>query len=549
MPLSLMSPAMSPAPGAAVRILRPLALGLLAWVLSVAAGCASRSAPACEAAGPETVCTAQGAVKGVAENGSLAFKGIPYAQAPVGALRWQPPAAPVAWAGVRDASRFGAACPQLAGSEVIGDEDCLTLNVWKPQAAQGAPLPVMVFFTGGGNHAFSGQGAPVFGGVAYNGERLVPEGVVYVSFNYRLGALGFLAHPALDAERPEKVSGNYGSLDQIAMLRWVQQNIAAFGGDPKRVLVFGTSAGGGNICSLLAAPQARGLFQRAAMQASVPTGCELPTLAQAQEGTGRLVARQLACAEDGTAACLRGKSAAEVVRAAPGTFSVMPRLYGPNVDGLVFPEQPRAAIERRAHMAVPVIIGNSDQETMLFVNALGPLTDAAQYRAAIGKVFGEAAVARILAAYPPASYVSPRQAMVRLTTDALFTCQSRRVARLLSQSQKEPVHRYLFTHVLENDAEQKALGAVHTIEHPFFFAWQGKYRPTATDLAVQRLMIGHWSALARSGDPSAGVAQAWAAHPPADAYLQIDAVPAVKRGDGGAQCDFWDSVALPQPHL
>ncbi|HUG22199.1 MAG TPA: carboxylesterase family protein [Albitalea sp.] len=514
------------------------------------AGCASNGPGqrACAEAGPDVVCTPQGAVRGVAENGALAFKGLPFAMPPTGSLRWQPPAPPDAWQGVRDGSRFGAVCPQLAGTNVVGDEDCLTLNVWKPQTLPSAPLPVMVFFTGGGNHAFSGQGAPGFGGVSYNGERLVPEGVLYVSFNYRLGALGFLAHPALSAERAEKISGNYGSLDQIAMLRWLQQNIAAFGGDPKRILLFGTSAGGGNICALMTAPAARGLFHRAAMQASVPTGCELPTLADAEDGTGRRVEQALGCGPGATAACLRGKRAEEIVRAVPGTFGVLPRLYGPNVDGQLFPEQPLATIARGAHAHMPVIIGNSTQETMLFVNAVGPVTDEASYRTAIGKTFGADTVAPILAAYPAASYPSPKLALVQLTTDALFTCQSRRVARTLSRTQKAPVYRYLFAHALENDPEQKALGAVHTVEHPFFFPWQGKYRPNDADLNVQRTMVTHWTRFARRGD-SGSPGGEWPSAERGDAHLVIAGTPAVQSGDGGAQCDFWDTVRLPWPHL
>ena len=505
--------------------------------------------PHCKAHGDHVACTAQGAVKGVLEHNTVAFKGIPYAQAPVGALRWQAPVPPTHWTGLRDGARFGPVCPQLVGNEVVGDENCLTLNVWKPKLARHQPLPVMVFFTGGGNHALSGQGTAGFGGVQYNGERLNAEGVVHVSFNYRLGALGFLAHPVLSAERPSNISGNYGSLDQIAMLRWVQNNIAAFGGDPHRVMVFGTSAGGGNICALMTAPAAKGLFQRAAMQSSVPTGCELPTLAQAQQGTGARVAQELGCAASATSDCLRSKTAAEVVRAVPGTFGVLPRLYGPNVDGHVFPAQPSKVIERGRHAAMPVIIGSSTQETMQFVDSVGPITDTASYEAAIARVFGEQATQRVLAAYPAASYPSPRRAMVQLTTDALFTCQSRKVARLLSGHQKAPVYRYLFAHRLENDPVLSALEAVHTIEHVFFFAWQGSYQPTASDLALQQAMVPRWTRLASSGHlPHAGHL-AWPPAWPGDRFLWFDAVPEVRAGDNGAQCAFWDTVPLPQPHL
>ena len=194
----------------------------------------------CAVTGTDIACTAQGAVRGMIENNMLTFKGLPYAQPPVGNLRWHPPVAPAAWEGVRDGSRFGAICPQIVAKKVTGDEDCLTVNVWRPRDLPAQALPVMVYLTGGGNHGLSGIGTAGFGGVNYNGGAFVPEGVVFVSFNIRLGVLGFLALPALDAERPEHISGNYGNLDQIAMLKWLQQNIAGFGGDPKRIMVFGT---------------------------------------------------------------------------------------------------------------------------------------------------------------------------------------------------------------------------------------------------------------------------------------------------------------------
>jgi para-nitrobenzyl esterase len=204
-------------------------------------------------------------VRGVAEGRTFAFKGMPYAQAPVGQLRWKPPVSAARWDGVRDGSRYGAMCPQINANEVQGDEDCLYVNVWRPSEKPNRPLPVMVWLTGGGNHQFSGQGSNGFGGVVYNGEQVVPEGVVFVSYNLRLNVLGFLAHGALDAERPERISGNYGSLDQVAMLQWIKRNITAFGGDPSRVFLFGTSAGGGNICALMTSPLTRGLIHGVAI--------------------------------------------------------------------------------------------------------------------------------------------------------------------------------------------------------------------------------------------------------------------------------------------
>ena len=178
-------------------------------LLAMTVACSSiETTPPCTSGEPTLVCTADGPVRGALEGDLLAVRGIPYAAPPLGAKRWQPPAAPEPWSTPRDGTRFGAVCPQLAGPDVVGDEDCLTLNVWAPRPSSAKPLPVMVFFTGGGNHGFSGQGAGVFGGVKYDGTRLGPEGVVFVSFNYRLGALGFLTTGTL--------AGNYGSLDPVS---------------------------------------------------------------------------------------------------------------------------------------------------------------------------------------------------------------------------------------------------------------------------------------------------------------------------------------------
>jgi len=528
--------------------------------LAFTAGCRSfdghySSAPVeaslCAPAASNIVCTAQGAIRGVAEGETLAFKGIPYAQPPVGPLRWRPPEQPGTWQGVRDGSKFGSICPQIRNKEIVGAEDCLTLNIWRPREKPDRLLPVMVWLSGGGNHWLSGQGSHLFGGVEYNGQKLAPEGVVFVTFNNRLGVLGFLAHSALDAERPEKISGNYGSLDQVAMLRWLQRNITAFGGDPKRVFVFGTSAGGGNICALIASPLTRGLIHGAAMQSSVPIGCEIQTLADAQGGTGKRVVTAAGCERaNDVAACLRGKSFSEIVSSLPGTFGVFPRIYGPNVDGHVFPDQPLKIIARRDYPAVPIIIGSTAHETIRFVNAAGRVTDSASYTVAIEKVFGSAARDRILTMYPLSNYTTPRAAFVQLTTDAQFTCQSMRVARVLFGVQEQPIYRYIFVHSLENDPELKALRANHTIEHVFFFPWQGRYRPSAADLAVQQRMIGYWTRFAHTGNPNGSSDPHWPPHTPDNnAYLEIGSTTIAKRGPQSANCGFWDTVQLPWPHL
>jgi para-nitrobenzyl esterase len=528
---------------ATVAVFAALVLGLMPKV----AGAAE-----CKSVGDDVTCTDLGAVRGSTEGATLAFKDIPYAKPPVGDLRWRAPQPAEPWTGTRDGSRFASMCPQIIGDKVEGNEDCLYLNVWRPLKKPAHPLPVMVWLHGGGNQSYSGAGSNGFGGVVYNGEKLVPQGVVFVSYNLRLGALGFLAHPALDAERPEKISGNYGSQDQIAMLNWVHRNIAAFGGDPSRVFLFGTSAGGGNICALLTSPMTKGLIHGVSMQSSVPTGCEIPTLADVEQRTGKAVVAKLGCdTSSDVAGCLRAKSMEEVVSAVPGgPFTVFPRAYGPNMDGHVFVDQPLALIKQRKYPAMPVIIGNTAGETMHFIDAVGPVTDAPSFDGAIAKVFGAAQVERIVAQYPLEAYPTPRAAFVKLTTDGEFTCQSRRVARTFAGVQDAPVFRFRFSHTLENDPVQKALGPVHTAEHPFLFNWQGTYRPTATDLEIQRHMVGYWTRMAKTGNPNGADDPVWPAVSPSnEAYLEIGANTAATDGPADAHCDFWDSVPRPWPHI
>ena len=524
-----------------------LAAAALTLALAVPVAYAGESPRPCPA-GADIACTAYGAVRGAPEGDLLAFKGLPYARPPVGDLRWRPPTAPASWQGVRDGSRYGAMCPQIVSKKVVGDEDCLTLNVWRPREGSAQRLPVMVFLTGGGNNGLSGQGSANFGGVRYEGGALVPYGVIFVSFNIRLGALGFLAHPALDAERAERVSGNYGNLDQIAMLQWLKANIAAFGGDPQRIMLFGTSAGGGSICALISSPLARGLFHAAAMQSSVPTGCEIPTLADVQQRTGQRVVKAAGCDADAdVAACMRRKTAEEIVSAVPAGTNVFPRTYGPNMDGQVFPDQPLKIISRRGHSAMPIIIGSTADETLGWVRS-GTAITAETYAVEVEKVFGAAARDRILAAYPPSSYASPQDAFIQLTTDGQFTCPSRRVARAFSAAQKEPVYRYLFAHTMENDARLKPVRANHTIEHAFQFPFQGSYKPNDADMAVQRTIVRYWTQLAKAGNPDNGIDPEWPVAS-GDAYLEITASPIARTGPDRSRCDLWDALPVQWPHL
>jgi para-nitrobenzyl esterase len=407
----------------------------------------------------------------------------------------------------------------------------------------------MIWLTGGGNAGASGAGS---GRVVYDGSLMVERGgVVFVTYNLRLGALGFLAHPALDAERPEKISGNYGSLDQIAMLKWVQRNIQSFGGDPGRVFLFGTSSGGGNICALMTAPAAQGLFHGVALQSSVPTGCELQTLADSQQRTGTRVANATGCANaSDIAACLRGKSVDEIVGAVSGLTDIFARVYGPNMDGHIFPDQPRKLIEARRYKSLPVIIGGTTDETKAFLNAIGPIPDPTSYAEAVTKLFGVQSRDAILARYPAASFASPRGALEAVTTDAYFTCTTRRVARLLTSVQTEPVYTYFFSHVLENDPVERARGAFHTAEHPFFFPWTGQFPQSEGERQLQGAMLLYWSKMAATGNPNGEGNPVWPRYDAkTDAHLELATPPRAGTALRKDQCDFWDGVTLPWPHL
>jgi para-nitrobenzyl esterase len=491
------------------------------------------------------VCTSLGPVRGAVEGDVIAFKGIAYAQPPIGTLRWRAPEPPSRWAEVRDATAYGPMCPQLLGDEVVGDEDCLTVNVWTARNRQAPLRPVMIYFTGGGNHAQSGQGQGP-NGSNFVGTRLVPEGVVLVTFNYRLGALGFLSHPALDTESDRRVSGNYGNQDHIALLRWVQQNIEAFGGNPKQVLLFGTSAGGANICGLLTSPLATGLFHAAAMQSSVPTGCEFHTMAQAQARTGLRLAQVTGCNEAGNAAaCLRAKSPSELVRALPAVTNLFPRTYGPVVDGYVFPEQPLKLLAEGKALKIPVIIGNTLEETAGWVDGVAKVADDESYRTAIERIFGADLRDHVVAQYPTAGFDSPRTAFLRATTDALFTCATVRVEQAILHGGGGPVFRYLFSF---RRLEGTAVG--HSIEIGYlFYSWNNRV-PGVGDRDMSDQMIKFWTHIAKVGDPNDGTTAHWQAarHAPSP-FIELNVPSVTREGHAGALCDFWNSLTLPSPHL
>ncbi len=490
-------------------------------------GCTTTVAPR-----PGTVITATGAVTGMHTGTTYAYLGIPYAAPPTGALRWQPPAPAACWTDERPATAYGPMCLQRSddGTTVIGDEDCLTLNVWSPDGAANAP--VMVFIHGGGNTGGSASDA------FYDGAALAEHaGAVVVTLEYRLGALGFYASAALDAERAEHVSGNYGILDQIAALRWVQTNIAAFGGAPDQVMLFGESAGAQDTLIHVASPLSAGLFARAAAESG---GAYRTSLAD-NETAMAMVTSTVGCA--GAAdelACMRAVPAADLaaIPSAEGPLAMGMR-YVPSIDGYVLPDTVPNMLAAGTHNHVPLVIGTNAQETSRMV---AHVSTEAEYRAAVTAQYGATAAAVLLDLYPASDYASPQQALIAVTTDVTWTCPIRRLARSAADHQTEPVYRYHFSWHAPG-AGGTAIGATHGLELAFVFRSFAafSYTPSASDLALADAIEGYWGRFAATGDPAG--TPPWPRYDSAsDPYLELDTTVTTGTGLESEKCDALDAL-------
>jgi len=491
-------------------------------------------------------CTQSGRVQGVAAGDSRSFLGIPYAAPPVGNLRWRSPAPPLPWQGVRDASSFGNFCLQPdSNGNLLGDEDCLVLNVFTSNPPPKAPQPVMVFFHGGGNSNGSSQGAPL------DPPTLQSQGVVVVSAEYRLGVLGFLAIPQLTGEG-NGVSGNYALMDMIAVLSWVQTNIAAFGGDPQHVMLFGHSAGSYDIQPLLAAPSAQGLFSVAGMESNVIPAGQLPTLASL-EATDEPIVAALGCdtAAD-VLACMRAVPADTVVNL-EGPYPNLPVIAPP-----FLPLDPFVALQQNGS-PVPLLLGSTREEwTAVADDPTTPLTES-QYEAALHSRFdpiGPTIASQVFALYPAADYDTPEYALIAVDTDYNMTCEVRDAARAAAGANRKAVWRYFYTHRFENNAALNASRAFHGSELAFVFgnfslvgtrfATVTDYVPTAAEVTFIGVMMGYWTRFAATGDPNGAGATAWPAYDAStDSMLQLDDTLAPINGYHNSQCDLLST--LPQP--
>ena len=514
----------------------------------VAVGTDAGDAGNSEAGDAGATLTVQGGVlRGVTDGQTLSFRGIPYAAAPVASLRFAPPSPPASWNGVRDASQFASGCvqPVIEGGNVSiqGDEDCLYLDVWTPTPI--APgRPVMVFIHGGGFSEGSGSD-PLYEAADFAAH----AGALVVTIDYRLGALGFMAHPALSAEVSPSTSGNYGILDQIAALRWVQTNIAAFGGDPSRVTIFGESAGATSTATLVASSLASGLF-RAAIFESGSIELAAPSLAAA-ESAGQKLAADLGCGGANTTACLRGLSAQAIItgtgptdekflsRFTPGSYT-----FHPVVDGTVLTDQPKALFARGAYNRVPIVLGNNAEEAGYFAMtaSIPSVTTQQDYTTVMGQIFGANASA-ILARYPATGATTPFDAYLAALTDGGFVCGARATARALLGNAGQSVYRYLFTYTLRGPKSQ--YGSMHTLELFFLFRTLPSfgYPMNAQDETVATTLQTYWADFAAMGRPNDAKFPAWPSNDlQSDAYLEIGPTTQAEQGLRTSLCDFWDTL-------
>ncbi len=469
---------------------------LIASVMLIACGCTS-SLP------PGQVKVEQGILQGTVTDSLMIFKGIPFAAPPVGDLRWKAPQPPAKWEGVRQATQFAPA-PMQGGNPPSGkSEDCLYLNVWTPAKSANEKIPALVWIYGGG-FSFGSTSEP-----GYDGAKLAKKGVVLISIAYRVGQIGFLAHPELSAESPNHVSGNYGLLDQIAGLQWIKKNIAAFGGDPNKVTIFGESAGGISVSMLCASPLAKGLFEGAISESGGSFGPTRPTtypgenmksLNQAEK-EGKAYAQTLGVP---SVAELRKLDAEKLI---PSGWAMAGGW--PIIDGYVIPDDQHEMYEAGNYNDVPVLIGYNSDEGASFSHEKTP----EEYIAGVQKRYGKFADT-LIKAYPVGENTVPKTAR-DLMRDAAFGWQTWSWARLQSETGKSKVFYYYFDQHPDYPADSPwaGHGSPHGQEVAYVFNHINPEDPhiTKTDLEISDAMATYWTNFAKYGDPNGEGLPQWPA--------------------------------------
>jgi para-nitrobenzyl esterase len=505
------------AKGSSLRALRSIslvvALFTCPWVLA-------------RAAAPETISIDGGQITGTVADGVHVYKGIPFAAPPVGDLRWRAPQPVVAWSGVKQANTFGPDCMQTsypAGSPYANapapmNEDCLYLNVWSAAGAR-EKRPVMVWIHGGAWTRGSGA-LP-----AYDGTALARKGVIVVTTNYRLGAFGFLAHPDLTAESPNHSSGNYAILDHVAALKWVQKNIAAFGGNPANVTIFGESAGSWSVNVVQATPLAKGLFHRAIGE-SGGQFARHPRLAEAEQSGVAL-------------ATAVGADSLKSLRLVPADKLAAMQTFrtGVNVDGWVLPDEVRGIFNQKRQSDVPVLVGsNANEWTTLSSPVTFPKTlDDVHKR--IAQQF-PGMTQELEAVYPVKTEADIAEAMLGIGRDVTFTLEMRTWARMVAVAGRQ-AYLYQFAHVPPSP-NAKTWGAYHASEIPYVFGTlRNRSWPfTETDFTLSDRMSSYWVNFATTGDPNGKALPMWTPYDAAtESYMELGDTVQIKHHLLKAQLD------------
>ncbi|HYW02311.1 MAG TPA: carboxylesterase/lipase family protein [Gammaproteobacteria bacterium] len=526
-----------------------LLVGLLAMLFTTTAGAASWGSWWSGGGGtsePLLVTTSYGKLQGKTDQagGMREFLGIPYAAPPVGRLRWRPPRSPAPWSGVRDATQFAPHCAQAPSffGRASSTENCLYLNVFTPTdpSPRARGYPVMVWIHGGG--LTSGESND------YIPTALVRQGVIVVTINYRLGLFGFLAEPALDSENHPSV--NYGFMDQQAALRWVQQNIADFDGQPHNVTIFGESAGGLSVLAQMTSPGASGLFDKAIVQ-SGSYGSIVPSLSAAEQ-QGKTFASSVGCDKATparTAACLRALPVSTVL-------GHQPALVEPAVDGTILPRQIEQSFLTGQFHRVPFLQGTNHDEMRLFVAAefdlnpaQGPV-QADQYQSVVASLIGPDVAPQVVRKYPLSNYPSPDLAVASLWTDYAFACPAS--ALDLGAGLYTPTYAYEFN---DRNAPELFLppvsfpyGAAHASELQYLFTLPQSRPLSSGQQQLSRDMVRYWTNFARHGNPNGRDTPYWA--PDIAGSVLQSLVPPSPRAEYGLsfaadhKCLFWTGIAL-----
>ncbi|WP_308910349.1 carboxylesterase/lipase family protein [Pseudokordiimonas caeni] len=487
-----------------------------------------------------------GIMRGVQEGGAHVFRAVPYALPPTGDLRWRPPTPMPAWSGVRDVQTAGVACmqpPMAAGPYNRGqqkmNEDCLTLDVTAPVNAENAPVMVWI------------HGGTLIWGTAqskmYDGREFAKRGIVLVSINYRLGVLGYLAHPELSAESPDNISGNYGLLDQVAALEWVRRNIASFGGDPKNVTIFGESAGALSVEYLLASPKARGLFDKAIVQSgylfTMPELREARYEERSAEENGLALAAKLGALDIAGMRALDARSLIDL----SATTGYAP--YG-TIDGKILPRQLVDTFDRGEQAPVPLMVGFNSGEirSLRFLMPPMPVSPEA-YVADIKSRYGNLADA-YLRLYPPKDF---EQTLLDGTRDAVFGWASERLVRKQA-ALGQPSFLYLFSHTYPA-ATEAGLAAFHASEVPFVFgtfentpAYWPAIPDTTQERALADAMLDYWTSFARNAEPKTANGPAWKAFGEEKAYMEFGDKPELSRNLFSGMYELHEEVMCRRRH-